>query len=441
MNLLCILDKLPAADVSDPEAVNKKGGLFPVALHALEAAGHHCTLVVINRQDAANERRLADRLGCRYVDQRARVRPGHWLAAARALRYRSVTLSSWPLHTRLRKALKYRRQKLRQVRGTARCLADVEQLVARGDRFDHVLAMTSYDDAGLLACELAERIGCPFSVWEHQTHYARRKLSRERIRKTRAAALRAHATCAVSPQLRDEIARTLGADVGGLTVVPNPIGDDFLVAPPTSAFAEIEGLRSDDFVFAAWTAWRDFKRLDVALRAFASVAAEVEGCRFVVAGKPRDSARRLATRLGIDDRVVFLGNVGRERIKALAYGCDCVVVPSDCETFGLPVIEALAAGKPVVATRCGGPESIVVDSRLGQIVEPGDPAALAEGMRSIMRRHDSFDAGFLRRWCAEHYGEAVFARRWEAVLAASRPNEESPEMPAPAGSGLESVGR
>lgn len=417
MNLLCILDKFPAADASNPDAVNKKGGLFPVALHALVAAGYDISVAVIYRQDESNEALLAERLGCVYVHDHAPVRPRQWLDVAGWLRYRSVTLPQWSFWTRLRKGWKYRRQKIRQINGAARAVADIERALDGGARFDHILAMTSYDDAGLLAAALAERIDRPFTVWEHQTHYARRKLSAERIRKTRAAARRANATCAVSPQLRDEIARTLGDDVP-LAVVPNPIGNDFLEPPPDADRAAIERIGGDGFLFAAWTAWRDFKRLDVALDAFARVVADGADAHFLVAGKPPAGAQRQVQRLGIAERVTFLGNVSRERIKAIAYGCDCVVVPSDCETFGLPVIEGMAGGKPVVATRCGGPESIITDDRLGHIVECGDIEALGERMRSIMDHRADYDDAFIREWCREHYGERAFAKRWQAVLEA-----------------------
>lgn len=415
MKLLCILDKFPAADFRDPEAINKKGGLFPVALHALVEAGHEVMIAGIDRRDSSNERLLAEQLGCEYPERIGPVRPRAWLEVARALRYRSVTLPQWSLRVRLRKGLRYRRQKVQRITGAARIITDLERIRAGGRRFDHIIGMTSYDDSGLLADLVAGRFECPFSVWEHQTHYARHKLSRERIRKTRAAALRAHVTAAVSPQLRDEMARTLGADVP-LTVVPNPIGDDFFTPPAAAVREPVDAIRGDGFLFAAWTAWRDFKRLDVALDAFARVVADGADARFLVAGRPPEAARIQARRLGIADRVTFLGNVGRDHIKGIAYACDCVVVPSDFETFGLPVVEAMAAGNPVVATRCGGPESIVVDDRLGYIVERGDVPALAERMRAVMDDRARYDDDFIRDWCREHYGERAYARRWDAIL-------------------------
>ena len=415
MKLLCILDTLPAADFTDPEAISKKGGLFPVALRALANAGFDVTVAVIHRRDVVNEERFAESLGCGYLRPRGAPAAEQRREVRRALRFTSITMPEWSLGLRLRKWRKYRRRNRERLEGSAQVVADVERARQGGVRFDHLLALTSYGGSGLLAAFLSDRAGCPFSVWEHQTHYARGKLSPERIRMTREAALRAHVTAAVSPQLRDEIARTLGDDVP-LAVVPNPIGDDFFEPPAAEARAPVEALRDGGFLFASWTAWRDFKRLDVALDAFARVVADGADARFVVAGKPPRWAQAQARRLGIADRVAFLGDVARDRIKAIAHTCDCLVVPSDCETFGLPVIEALAAGRPVVATRCGGPESIVTDERLGYIVERGDVAALADRMRAVMDAPGRHEAEFRRDWCRRHYGEPVYAERWRALL-------------------------
>lgn len=416
MNLLCVLDKLPAADARDANAVNKKGGLFPVALHALVTSGHEVTLAVIDRSNVANERLLADQIGCHYLDEGRSPGLLRWWRVGRALRYGTLADPLQSSAKRWRKRWRSARERWERIRGAARIEADLWALDARTREFDHVIGLSSYDDAGLLADRLAGGLGCPFSVWEHKTNYARNALTPERIRKTRAAARRAHVTCTVSPQLREEIARTLGSDIR-LDVIPNPIGDDFL-QPPAAAPVDIDSIREGGFLFAAWTAWRDFKRLDVALDAFARVVADGRDAHFLVAGKPPDAARRQAESLGIADRVTFLGNVSRERIKAIAYACDCVVVPSDCETFGLPVIEGMAAGNPVVATRCGGPESIIVDERLGFIVERGDVEALSGRMRRVMDHRGDYDDGFIREWCREHYGETAFAKRWQAVLEA-----------------------
>ena len=69
--------------------------------------------------------------------------------------------------------------------------------------------------------------------------------------------------------------------------------------------------------------------------------------------------------------------------------CGCVIVNSNVETFSIVTGEALALGKPVIATRCGGPEGFIHESN-GLLIAPKDNAALAAAMLEIRSRHGEF---------------------------------------------------
>lgn len=114
-------------------------------------------------------------------------------------------------------------------------------------------------------------------------------------------------------------------------------------------------------------------------------AAEVPQALFLVAGDgpTRSTLEEKARRLGISDRVRFLGF--RSDIPALLASCDVFVLPSLYEGFPLAVLEALAAGKPVVATSAGGVAEIIRDGRTGLLVPPADPTALAHAIRRILK--------------------------------------------------------
>jgi glycosyltransferase involved in cell wall biosynthesis len=101
--------------------------------------------------------------------------------------------------------------------------------------------------------------------------------------------------------------------------------------------------------------------------------------------------RAEAERLGVDGRVVFAGY--RDDVPALLAGCDVVCLPSRIEGLPLVVLEAMAYGKPVVATAVGGTPELVVDGKTGLLVAPGDAVALAEALRTVLR--DSELAGRL----------------------------------------------
>lgn len=113
-------------------------------------------------------------------------------------------------------------------------------------------------------------------------------------------------------------------------------------------------------------------------------AARVPEANFVIAGegKERESLEDKARMLAIDGRVLFLGH--RDDVPELLASCDLFVLPSLYEGFPLSVLEAMAAGKPVVATAIGGTEEAVINGGTGLLVPPHDPAALAAAIRSLL---------------------------------------------------------
>jgi glycosyltransferase involved in cell wall biosynthesis len=100
--------------------------------------------------------------------------------------------------------------------------------------------------------------------------------------------------------------------------------------------------------------------------------------------------REEAERLGVADRVVFAGQ--RDDVPGLLAGCDVVCLPSSVEGLPLVVLEAMAQGRPVVATAVGGTPELVVDGETGLLVPPGDAVALAGALGKVLR-----DPGLARR--------------------------------------------
>lgn len=134
-----------------------------------------------------------------------------------------------------------------------------------------------------------------------------------------------------------------------------------------------------------------WKGVDVFLEAAAAVAPHHPTARFLVVGAAlfgweRRYAERLpalAADLGVADRVHFTGH--RPDAVALMGGSDVVVHASRRpEPFGMVVVEAMAEGRAVVATRTRGPEEIIDAGRTGLLVPPGDPHALAAAVRRLL---------------------------------------------------------
>lgn len=126
------------------------------------------------------------------------------------------------------------------------------------------------------------------------------------------------------------------------------------------------------------------KGLEVLIQAFRRVLDEVDATLLVVGKGDQTAARDLAG--PALDRIVFTGFVDDTTLKKCYMLCDLYVCPSRLEGFGLTILEAYAAGKPVVATRVGAIPELVHDSQNGILVAPDDVENMATKITFIL--HD-----------------------------------------------------
>jgi glycosyltransferase involved in cell wall biosynthesis len=127
------------------------------------------------------------------------------------------------------------------------------------------------------------------------------------------------------------------------------------------------------------------KALEVLLQAFAKVARKNAAYKLMLVGDGplRADLEKLAVDLQLNERVIFAGQLERREVVIRLHGCTVFVLPSRSEPFGIAIAEAMACGKPVVGSRVGGIPEIVDDGQDGLLVEPDNPAALAEAIRRL----------------------------------------------------------
>ena len=185
--------------------------------------------------------------------------------------------------------------------------------------------------------------------------------------------------------------------------LPGPVR----IVPPAIAEVAAEPIarRSAEILFAARDEPR--KGLPVLLRAFARLG-EREGLRLVAAGPAAESSRRLAERLGIADRVDFAGAQRPEEVRRLMARAAAFCSPAlGGEALGLTLIEAMAAGTPVVASDIAGYRVASRGGRDAVLAEAGDERALAEALERVLD-----DAALRERLRA---GGRARARRFSAA--------------------------
>jgi glycosyltransferase involved in cell wall biosynthesis len=147
------------------------------------------------------------------------------------------------------------------------------------------------------------------------------------------------------------------------------------------------GLPVDCLLVGSVGELRTLKRHDDFIRAAARVAEKFPGAHFVLAGvdatgEVRQQLERLVGELGLRERFHFLGWV--DEAEALLCAMDVFVSASETESFGLAIVEAMAAGTAVVATRTEGAQEVIDDQETGLLVPVGDVEAIAENVTELL---------------------------------------------------------
>jgi L-malate glycosyltransferase len=114
----------------------------------------------------------------------------------------------------------------------------------------------------------------------------------------------------------------------------------------------------------------------------------------------KNQLKALAIELGLENKVLFYGHANKDEIAELLYNSDLLVLSSKYETFGVVIIEAFSAGIPVVSTACGGPESIIIDKRLGEICSI-DEESMSNSIQKVLMQN--YDSDFIRNFAAKHF--------------------------------------
>jgi glycosyltransferase involved in cell wall biosynthesis len=219
------------------------------------------------------------------------------------------------------------------------------------------------------------------------------------------AVRRARHVIAVSSHTRDDLVAMLGADPEHIRVVLQGADPRFAVPRPRA--------RTDRYVLYAGQ-WKRYKNVETLLEAFARLPADV---KLVLAGRVDPRAVHVPAavqRLGLAERVELPGYLPEDDLVALFQGASLFAFPSRYEGFGLPPLEAMAAGVPVVCANAASLPEVVGDAAL--LLAPDDVAGWAHAMQAVLD-----DAALRARLVAagrarvEQFDWAETARRTLAV--------------------------
>ena len=270
--------------------------------------------------------------------------------------------------------------------------------------------------------------GIPVLHTEHGKHYGSR--ARTRLLGRLAAGFASRFAC-VSADIAGEVVRRGVAPRRKVVVVPNGIDvGRFADAGGRAEGRAALGIPADAPVVGTVGRLSEVKRQDRLIRAFASVAGEVPGARLLIVGDGplMGELTGLARSLGVGDRVHLAGYQARP--EAFLAMMDVFALTSRSEGMPLSVLEAWAAGLPVVASRVGGLPEMVVEGESGLLFDPEDEPALAAHLLGLLR-----DPGRRRRLGAA--GREVVGREYSLRAMAEAYHRHYVELiSGPAGLGI-----
>ncbi|MFH0777202.1 MAG: glycosyltransferase, partial [Candidatus Eisenbacteria bacterium] len=246
----------------------------------------------------------------------------------------------------------------------------------------HVNLAGTYDAQASLVVPLAKAAGCRHVVsTEHLAMVE--KLWKRHVAK-RFSSLFLDRVVSITHSNVPFLTDVHGIKPAKVTVIHNGIDPAEIEGTSALPIRDLTGVEEERFVFAAVGSLIERKGHRFLLEAFARLQSRgaTESTLLIVGQGSEEAPLKAGVReLGLQRRVFFLGQ--RSDIPAIMKTMDCLVVPSLVEGMPFVILEAMGAGKPVIASRIYGIPEVIREGSTGYLVSPGDPASLLEAMERM----------------------------------------------------------
>lgn len=271
--------------------------------------------------------------------------------------------------------------------------------VVRQKGFPDIIHAHSCLLGGWAGAKLSREQNIPFIVTEHASIIGKNTINEYQRKLVGDTTFQAKKVLVVGPGLEKQMLNYTTQDK--VEIIPNMVDTTFF------SLSNTVRKKKNKFRFLSIAFLSFNKGMDILIQAFARAFKDMDVELVVVGdGFERPKLESLVISCKIESQVSFLGNLKREDVKNEMQYCDAFVLASRYETFGVVYIEALACGKPIIATSCGGP-AIIVDEENGLLVPVEDINALSEAMRYLFTHYENYNPAIIRNNCINKYSEEV----------------------------------
>ncbi len=253
--------------------------------------------------------------------------------------------------------------------------------LAKQFRKDRVQMLHTHHLGQLLYGGIAGRLAGARVIHTEHEYYTLSRLRLQRL--LRALCLFTDAVTTVSEPVTEFLHNQVGIPARKIKMIPNGVDvTRFSTAKPIDRVAL--GCRDRDTVIGCVARLEPEKGHAILLKAFRKLSGRHPYAKLLLIGDGAERGRleQLSSELGLKDSVLFTGV--RRDVPELLSACDIVVLASTQEGLPIAILEAMAAGKPVVATQVGSVPEIVINGETGLLVQPGEVDSLTEALKALI---------------------------------------------------------
>jgi glycosyltransferase involved in cell wall biosynthesis len=269
--------------------------------------------------------------------------------------------------------------------------------------------------AGYAAMKLSDKKGIPYVITEHATLF---KLHADRISISNNKCIeevfrRASRVICVSSEFKRLISTYRTED--DIAVIGNVV-DCGLFVPNIKEHENIYRFLTVCYMDTEDQLYK--KGIDILLKAWKTIVSYHNSAKLVIGGggRAKEKVVKWCSDYNVTDNVEFTGYLTREQVAGEMAKCDCFVLPSRYETFGVVYIEAMACGKPVIAVRNGGPDDFVHDFN-GILTEPEDVEGLTQAMCKMIDSRDNYEPERISNYIKEQFSDQSIAKQLEKLYS------------------------